>query len=307
MKRGRSFLIVLLALLVGAGVWWYLDAVPRVGADTRPRSPMVVAARDLGAGTVLDPAADLVVTQVPTDEISPGAVADPEELSDQALRVVRFQGEVVTRDMMGTRITLAAHEKAIAVPLTDVAGLAGLVEPGQEVGLMAVVIDEQSNTKDVVVKYLMDGLKVIWLSPDFRVRPGAEPGAERRGSDQGLALLAVSTHPAPILYARQSDLYARALDLLTDEQKVQEGITPEFIDSLRRSPDVIWSIPFEILTAVSATGTAFRLVLEPEDAVRTITPGASTFHLMRPVFTLLEEEDMVIVGEREAEAGESNP
>ena len=304
MKAGRSFAIVVLALLFGAGLWWYLDSVPRVGQDTRPRSPVVVASRDLGAGANLLPATDLQVIQLPSEEIPAGAFAEPAELADQTLSVVRFTGEVITQDMLGARIPLAPHEKAIAVSLTEVAGLAGLITPGQTVGLMAVIVDEQSQTKDAVVKYLMSGLRVLWISPDFRVRPDSEDAPPNRGGRDGIALLAVSAHPAPILYARQSDLYARALKLLPEAQKDAQGITDELINSLRRNPDVLWGIPVEMVAAVSATGAAFRLVLEPVDAVETVTPGFSTLHLMRPVFALLEEEDPLISGERTAPAAE---
>ena len=160
--------------------------------------------------------------------------------------------------MLGTRVPLAPHERGIAVRLTDVAGLAGLVSPGQIVGLMAIVTDSQSPTKDTVAKYLLSGLRVLWLSPEFRVRPANAERGETRGATDGLALLAVSTRPAPILYAHQTALFARALGLLSAAEQAAQGVTPELIQALDTAPTVIWGVPLEMVAAVAAVEGRFQ-------------------------------------------------
>ena len=49
----RTLVAVVVSLGVGFGLWFYLQNVPRSGVDDRPRSPLVVATRDLGAGAIL--------------------------------------------------------------------------------------------------------------------------------------------------------------------------------------------------------------------------------------------------------------
>ena len=287
--NGRAVLGLVVSLIVAVGTWFYLQNVPRVGLDQRPRSPLVVASRDLGAGAILQ-ATDLTTIQIPTDELPGGAVDDPAVLVDEVLTNVRFAGEAITVAMLGTRVPLAPHERGIAVRLTDVAGLAGLVAPGQVVGLMATVTDEQSPTKDSVAKYLLGGVRVVWLSPEFRVRPAQAEQGERRGAADGLALLAVSTDPAPILYAPQTALFSRALDLLSVEEKAAQGVTEELITSLDANPTVIWGVPLEMVAAVAAQEGRFQFVMEPEFPEDPgATPGFSTLHLVSPVIQLLQE------------------
>ena len=297
----RTLVAVVVSLGVGFGIWFYLQNVPRSGVDDRPRSPLVVATRDLGAGAILQ-ALDLTTVQIPTEELPPDAVDDPEPLVGAVLSNVRFAGEAITPAMLGTRVPLAPHERGIAVRLTDVAGLAGLVAPGQIVGLMATVTDSQSPTKDTVAKYLLSGLRVLWLSPEFRVRPANAERGETRGTTDGLALLAVSTNPAPILYAHQTALFARALDLLSDADKQQQGVTDELIQALDTDPTVIWGVPLEMVAAVAAVEGRFQLVMEPEFPVAPgASPGFSTLHLVAPVIQLLQEGGGPLGGPEDAE------
>ena len=67
--------------------------------------PLVVAARDLGAGTVLR-AADLEIRQVPTPLPSTDALGDPASLLGRTLSVVRFAGETVTPLHLGAAVPL---------------------------------------------------------------------------------------------------------------------------------------------------------------------------------------------------------
>lgn len=286
--KGRTLFTLLLSLAVGVGTWYYLQAVPRRGGDDRPRSPLVVAARDLGAGSILQ-ATDLTTIPMPTAELPPGAVADPAQLVGEVLANIRFAGEAITPAMLGARVPLAPHERGIAVRLTDVAGLAGLVSPGQVVGLMVTVTDEQSPTQDTVAKFLLSGLRVVWLSPEFRLRADAAEPTESRRPKEGLALLAVSTQPAPILYAPQTALFARALSLLPAAEQAAQGVTPELLAALDADSTVIWGVPLEMVAAVAAVEGRFQLVLEPAQPQDPgATPGFSTLHLVAPVIQLLE-------------------
>ena len=90
----RTLMGLLVSLGVGFGIWFYLQNVPRSGVDDRPRSPLVVATRDLGAGAMLQ-ALDLTIVQIPTEELPPDAVDDPAPLVGAVLSNVRFAGEAI--------------------------------------------------------------------------------------------------------------------------------------------------------------------------------------------------------------------
>ena len=114
---------LLAAVFLGLALWPKQEAM----------SPMVVAARDLGAGTQLA-ATDLQVRMVPAATLPPDALTDPEPLLEQTLSVVRFAGETVALNHLGPAIALAPDERGIAVRVRTDSGLAGLLQPGQRVG-----------------------------------------------------------------------------------------------------------------------------------------------------------------------------
>lgn len=302
--RTRFLITTLLAVGTFVGLAFYLQRVPRAADQVEVARTWVVAAnRDLGVGQVLS-AEDLTLSHLPVEDL-PGRTltcTDPDgpdcadvrgRLVDQTLGAARFTGEPITPDMLGPRVVLEPHERAIAIPLDSVSGLAGLIAPGMEVAVMAVITDADSPTGDTVAKVLFDKVRVVWLSPQFRTRAAA-PLEEQEGGGRGLAVVALSMEPDAIVYDRQSTLFARALDNLSEEQKAEQGIDEAFIDSLREAPDVLWGVPLEMMAAL-AHGN-FQLVMLPQYPADLTTPGFSSYHLQIPIWDLLSEQSARIKG-----------
>jgi Flp pilus assembly protein CpaB len=121
------------ALAVAAGV-----AVDAATADPPPGVPLVVAARDLPAGTRLDPT-DLTTVQVPADAVPDGALARPADAAGTALASPLRRGEPVTDARLGGNALLTgapAGTLAVPVPLADPAAVS-LAGPGTEVAVLA--------------------------------------------------------------------------------------------------------------------------------------------------------------------------
>ena len=189
-----------------------------------PQRTLVVAARDLGAGTTLV-AADLTTAQVDAARAPADAIADPGRLVGQTLAVVRFASEPVTPRHIGPAVTMAPDERGIAVKVQADTGLAGLLRPGMKVGMVATLTD---GDRDIYAKSLLEGLRVVYVSPDFQARPytpatasatvnksgssgtgsglGLDnaPATSSTGSSgtvrEGVLVLAVSTQAQPIRY-----------------------------------------------------------------------------------------------------------
>ena len=297
--KARAVIVTLLSVATFAGIFFYLSSVPRAeGTADIERIWVVTANRDLGVGQVLV-LQDLTLSHLPVEGL-PGrslTCSQPEgadcadvrgRLVDQTLGMVRFAGEPVTPDMLGPRVELEPHERAIAIPLNALSGLAGLITPGMEVGIMAVFVDEDSPSGDTTSKYLFDDVRIVWLSPGFRTR-AAIPLDEQQGEAQGLAVVAVSLKPDAIVYDRQSTLFARALSDLSEEQMAAQGIDEAFIESLREAPDVLWGVPLEMVAAITRTGGSFQLVMLPEYPADLTTPGFWTYHMQLPIWELLSE------------------
>ncbi len=264
--------------------------------------PLVVAARDLGAGTVLR-AADLEIRQVPAPLPSTDALGDPASLLGRTLSVVRFAGETVTPLHLGAAVPLASHERGIAVRVATDSGLAGLLQPGQRVGLVAVVSDWQGQNEFGYAKALIENVRVLWVSPNFRLRPATFlPDSELAESPnlprEGLVVLAASIQPAPIIYETQRTLQVRAIRRALDAEAAA-GDPTELAESVdvellrEELPQVIWGVPLEMIAALNHAGSSFTLVLQPPVGDPFTTPGFSLERLLvplRPQLQVLEEE-----------------
>jgi len=109
-----------------------------------PSRMVVVAAFDLRAGHVLQEA-DLELMSVPDDVLAVDVLTDKAMLIGQPLRIDRGQGDVIRASQLGNLIAVEANERAIAVHVTDASGVAGLLVPGQMVGVIASIPQQDTN------------------------------------------------------------------------------------------------------------------------------------------------------------------
>lgn len=274
-----------------------------------PTVPVVVAARDLGAGATLTPA-DLDVVMLPVDQAPADAAAAVEDLVGKSLAVVRFAGEPITPRHLGVAVSLAPDERGIAVRVTADTGLAGLIAPGQKVGLVATFQDRQ--TRRAFAKVLFEDVRVLYVSPGFRARPDrpityrasvadgqveAEPAASpsytANGSQEGIVVLAATTDPMPILYEAQETLHVRAIRKVLGVEEGVEGdvqmasleTDPLGLGELpeEQPPQVVWGVPVEMIAALNHAGASFTLVLQPEEAAPYTTPGFDLKQMLAPI------------------------
>ena len=176
------------------------------------KTEVVVAAFDLPAGHQLTPN-DLTQVETEEERVPDGAYTDPQMLVGQVLRVDRTAGDLITADHLGgQQIELAPNERAVAVEVTDSAGLAGILKAGDLVGLTAVL--RQSGQQGAYAKMVTEGLRVLYVSPDFRALDPAvyetDPNAETednfssgttpRRETQGVVVLAVPVNATVVSY-----------------------------------------------------------------------------------------------------------
>lgn len=175
-------------LLIAGVVFLFALAAMRPEKTT----PVVVAASDLPAGhTITD--ADLTVQNFPKSLAPGGAFSDPAAVAGQTLRVDRNAGDVIyPTNLGGESLELAPDERAIAIEVQDSSGLAGLLEPGNHVGVTAVVFNAAQG--GAYSKTVVGGLRVLYVSPEFEAvdpmvaRPPAdEDGKSKSGLSGGLA------------------------------------------------------------------------------------------------------------------------
>lgn len=174
---------------------------------------VVVAARDLPAGTTLSEA-DLTTRQMPASLAPADAISQPAELLGQRLRMPRSAADpILPAHLGGEALELQPNERAMAVSVTDATGLAGLLKPGDWVGVTAILGNQQA----VYSKVTVEGVRVLWISPSFQrnevplSRPTQQDDSFSLGnspvsssastaSAKGIVILAVPTELQTISY-----------------------------------------------------------------------------------------------------------
>ena len=291
-----AILVALLAAVLVLIVIW-----PR----QEPTVRIVVAARDLGAGTILQ-ASDLELRDVPKKEVPADAITDPNQLVGKMLAVIRFRGEPITPRSLGPTVQLEPDERGIGVRVRADTSVAGILRPGMKVGVIAVVRDQETNT--LRAKAMLEGLRVLYVPPEFQARPYEPLEARAVVSDkkktttttsttrarEGTLVLAASVLPAPVYYLSQET--ARALSegwatiTATGEITVTETITdPVIIQqvNLLPPPAVRYVAPVEVLALLNMSG-GLVLDLLPPDPIPGITGGLRIEDLTTPGITHVE-------------------
>lgn len=150
----------LLPILIAVPVFLFALTMMRPEATVA----VVVAAYDLPEGHTLSEA-DLQVRRSPRSQAPEGALDDPAKIVGQTLRVFRGAGDVINLSHLGgEEIVLSSEERAVAIHVSDAAGLAGLIRTGDTVGVTAVM---ESN-EGPFAKTVANGLRILYISPEFR-------------------------------------------------------------------------------------------------------------------------------------------
>ena len=176
-----------------------------------PSRAVVVAASDLRAGHVLTDS-DLTLMSVPDNVLASDVVTDKSLLIGQPLRIDRGQGDVIRVSQVGNLIQVQPNERAISVKITDETGVAGLLVPGQMVGVIASIPQTNGANMGVYSKATIEGLRVLYIDPTFSASsqantvPQATPNALSGGlnttqrATSGAILLAVPVNLQTVFY-----------------------------------------------------------------------------------------------------------
>jgi len=205
-KIGLFFLTLIAVALLAA---WYIS---------RPQAqyqPVVVAATNLAVGHIIQ-AEDLRVVDFPPASVPDGAFSRPDDLVGQSIGVARTAGDILTAAHLGEEhLPLLPNEREVGVTVTDAAGLAGTLKPGDRVGVTAVLL-RTDNSPNVYSKVVAEGLRVLYVSPEFRaLSPEVQATAQanpsgvvtQRRATQGTVNLAVPVDATVVSY-----IFADAID-----------------------------------------------------------------------------------------------
>ncbi|MEJ5315152.1 MAG: Flp pilus assembly protein CpaB [Anaerolinea sp.] len=249
----KKFLPIVLAMVV-FGVALALN-------QPEPQVAVVVAAADLPEGKVLSET-DLTVKELPGSLAPQGAVSDIQSLVGQRLRVARSAGDpILPAHLGGEALELQPNERAVALSVSASQGLAGLLKPGDRVGVTVIVTVNQQT----FAKYLAGGLRVLWVDPTFKRE---ETAASPQGTPQAPGGLFGGGSSAPV----DTGGAAKGLVVLAVPVEAQTLVYDfDLLGAVNESKPLYL---VDVLPALSAQNNVqFGLVLEPEKAQEVRTSG----------------------------------
>jgi pilus assembly protein CpaB len=225
-----------------------------------PDETVLVASGDLSAGHVLVES-DLASAVIPQDMMPEDAAVDPIEVVGMTLTVGRSKGDIIRQSNIGTdSLTLAPNERAVAITVNNASGLAGLLRPGDYVGVTAVIEMTGGVAGGTFSKATIEDLRVLYLSPEF----------EALDPDNNLLENATDNTTATVQQERRTE-GAVVLAVPISQQTIYydfQNVEPELGVKQR----VVNTV--EMLTALDASGSAkLYLFLMPKDAESMVTSG----------------------------------
>jgi len=170
--RAATFLAIALVAAVGSAVLLtrYMDA--RTAAVRVPTETVLVAAIDLPVGAEIR-AEHLRAVAWPAASRPEGGFREAKDLEGKVVRVRVYKGEAILQTKLtgtesggGLSALLPAGMRAMAVRVNDVVGVAGFVQPGDSVDVIATLRPElgQSLTSS---KVILQNIKVLAVGKDL--------------------------------------------------------------------------------------------------------------------------------------------
>src|ERR1700733_2259080 len=155
--------IAFVVAIVATGVFYGLF-VDKLSSNTGSGKMLVVAAKPLKAGTVLQ-AADLKLVPWPTAQLPTGSYGDATAVAGNTVFDPVEENEPLLASHMATSQSgggagVPTGMRAVSVHVTDSTGVLTLLRAGQKVDVQ-VVINRGDNKKDTEVRTALEDLKVL--------------------------------------------------------------------------------------------------------------------------------------------------
>ena len=232
MNRSRLFMIGGLALALGLLVSYavYNRLLNSAGANQEPGGDVVVAANDLQVGAKLE-SHDIRLARFPQSVIPPGAYTRIEPLLGRGVVLPVSKGEFILPGKLaaanagaGLPSLIPQGMRAVSVRVNDVVSVAGFVQPGSRVDVLATGNQGSSNERQTTT--VLENVRVVAVGKNLERSPNGDvqtapvitllvsPDDGQRltlASQEGRIQLALrnplDTHQESIAATRASSLY----------------------------------------------------------------------------------------------------
>ena len=177
--RYRTILFGALLVAAVATFGAYRLMAANNASATIPVVPVVVAAKDIPEGAAIDRV--LVTTAMwPKTTIPAGAYSSIDSVVGRVVRVNVFVGEPIVPGRLaptgtgpGLELKIPAGQRAMAVRINDVAGIAGMIQPNSRVDILVNIGDPSTNKQ--VAKLFMENMRVLAIGTEIQRDASGKP------------------------------------------------------------------------------------------------------------------------------------
>jgi len=184
MLRGGRVFILLGVVLAVAAVLLGILALSRPGreaaetpAPQEVRVPVVVAARDIPANTVIT-AADITVTEVPQEEVAPGTAQRADQVIGLVTSGVLVEGQrILMANLVAPSLgnVVQPGKRAVALPVDRVSALGGLIQPNDTIDIIYSVRVNLTRVVPSEPLEVVDATQGYARQDDLQLAPYGQP------------------------------------------------------------------------------------------------------------------------------------
>jgi pilus assembly protein CpaB len=222
MDRNRK-LLLLAAAWISAGLLSYFVYRTAVAPKAEPMSSVLVATRDMSLGTKLQNS-DLKLVSIPERAVPKGAVSQYKNALGRVLLVPLGINEVVVSSKItgqdgtpeGIASTIEPGKRAVSVQITDVTGVAGLIQKDSHVD---VIFTKPGNMDEASTSIILQNVRVLSTGKPAPVSQTTSTTTSSQAA-QTSAADARTTTRAPVVTLLLDPADAQKLELAKNEGKI---------------------------------------------------------------------------------------
>jgi pilus assembly protein CpaB len=181
MDRQKIVVIFGVALLSAAALTWFLYA-NTVAPKAEKKSVVMAAVRDLPVGALIRNT-DLKRVAVVDRDLTRGAVFNAKDAVGRVLLYPVSQNEPLTLSKLsgpstaeGVASTIEPGHRAVSVQITDVSGVAGLIQPGSRVD---VLFTRPGSMAEAITSTILQNVRVLAMGRTISVGQPVDPKAPK--------------------------------------------------------------------------------------------------------------------------------
>jgi pilus assembly protein CpaB len=181
MDRNRILSLFGIALVCASLLTWFLYA-KTVAPHEIPRTTIMAAARDLPYGVAIKKG-DVKSVGVLEKDFPTGAIANADQVIGRVALFPIMKNEPLTtmkvsslNGVDGITSTIPAGYRAVSVPINDVSGVSGLVQPGSKVD---VLFTRPGNMMEAITSTILQNVKVLAVGRSLFPNQVLDPKASK--------------------------------------------------------------------------------------------------------------------------------